>query len=75
MPTTLLALDDLHCFAFATAAARQRLYSLDLFPPLLVEDGVPKVDVTVQARVRVVLVLGGWVRVGCGRVLDVHNPP
>src|SRR5215203_485921 len=45
--------------SFASAAAAgQRLYPLDLFACLLVEDGVGEVDVPVQARVRVVLAFG-----------------
>ena len=52
----------------STTAAGQRLDPLDLFARLLVADGVPKVDVPVQARMRVVLVfmmccvegIAGW---------------
>jgi hypothetical protein len=48
---------------FGAAVAGQRLDALDLFARLLVEDGVAEVDVPVRARVRVVLVFSGWVRV------------
>jgi hypothetical protein len=47
----------------STTATGQRLDPLDLFARLLVEDGVAEVDVPVRARVRVVLVFSGWVRV------------
>jgi len=47
---------------FGTAAARQRLDPLYLFARLLVKGGVAEVDVAVQARVRVILFFGGWVR-------------
>ena len=48
---------------FGAAAAGQRLDPLDLFARLLVDGGVAEVDVPVQARVRVVLILisGRWV--------------
>jgi hypothetical protein len=47
---------------FGAAAAGQCLDSLDLIAGLLVDDGVAEVEVPVQARVRVVLLFGGWVR-------------
>ena len=59
----------------STTAAGQRLDPLDLFARLLVEDGVAEVDVPVQARVRVVLVvvlLGGRVRGMCARLIHVN---
>src|SRR5215210_3879677 len=43
---------------FCAAATGQRLYPLDLFARLLIKGGVGEVDVPVQARVRVVLVVG-----------------
>ena len=53
--------------AIRAATAGQRFDPLDLFACLLVEDGVPEVDVPVQARVRVILVvrccmegIAGW---------------
>jgi hypothetical protein len=60
------------------AAAGQRLYTFDLFACLLINGCVPKVDVPVQARVRVVpvvVILGGWVRWARGRLLLVHSEP
>jgi hypothetical protein len=47
----------------SAAAAGQRLDPLDLFARLRIEGGVAEVDVPVQARVGVVLLFGGWVRV------------
>jgi hypothetical protein len=46
------------------AAARQSLDALDLFDRLLIKGGVAEVNVPVQARVLVVLVMifGSWVR-------------
>jgi hypothetical protein len=44
--------------AIRAAATGQRLDALDLFTRLLIEGGVPEVDVPVQARVRVILVVG-----------------
>jgi hypothetical protein len=44
--------------AIRAAATGQRLDALDLFTRLLINGGVPKVDVPVQARVRVILVVG-----------------
>src|SRR5215213_2502988 len=58
---------------FGVSVARQRLDPLDLFAGLLIDGGVPEVDVPVQARVRVVLVFGRWVRVGCARLSGVHS--
>jgi hypothetical protein len=58
---------------FGASAARQRLDPLDLFAGLFIDGGVAEVDVPVQARVRVVLLFGGWVRVGCARLLGVHS--
>jgi len=54
--------------AIRAAAAGERLYPLDLFTRLLINGGVAEVDVPIQARVWVVLVFGGWVRVGCARL-------
>jgi len=45
--------------AIRAAAAGQRLDPLDLFARLLINGGVPEVAVPVQARVRVVLFVGG----------------
>src|SRR5215211_13846 len=62
----------------STTATGQRLDPLDLFARLLVEDGVAEVDVPVQARVRVVLVvvlLGRWARRGCAKLLCGHEVP
>ena len=56
--------------AIRATAAGQRLDPLDLFARLLINGGVAEVDVPVQARVRVVLDFGGWVR---GRMLFVHS--
>jgi hypothetical protein len=55
--------------AIRATAAGQCLDPLYLFAGLLVEDGVTEVDVTVQARVRVILLFGRWVWFGCGRVI------
>ena len=57
--------------AIRAAATGQRLDALDLFTRLLIEGGVAEVDVPVQARVRVVLLFSGWVRVGCTRLSSV----
>ena len=46
--------------AIRASAAGQRFDPLDLFAPLLVEDGVAEVDVPVQARMRVILLFGRW---------------
>src|SRR5829696_2881700 len=56
------------------AAAGQRFDPLDLFAGFLVNDGVSEVDVPVQARVRVVLVVGCCVEgiAGWGYSLLVH---
>ena len=57
--------------SFASAAAAgQCLDALYLFARLLIKGGVAEVDVPVQARVRVVLVviLSEWVRAGCGEL-------
>jgi hypothetical protein len=43
---------------FGATATGQRLYLLDLFATLLVEGGVLEEDVPIQARVRVMLVVG-----------------
>ena len=59
----------------STTAAGQRLDPLDLFARLPVEDGVSKVDVPIQACVRVVLLFSGWLRVGCARLWCVHEAP
>jgi hypothetical protein len=64
--------DHLSSF-FGAAAAGQRLEEFDLFSRLLINGGVAEVDVPVQARVRVVLVVGGWVRWVRGRLLLVHS--
>jgi hypothetical protein len=58
---------------FGAAAAGQHLDSLDLFARLLIDGGVPEVNVPVQARVRVALVFSGWVRVGCARLCVGHE--
>jgi hypothetical protein len=62
---------------FGTTAAGQRFEPLDLFATLLVEGGVLEEDVPVQARVRVILVVGCCVQgiVGWRYAGDVHNPP
>ena len=44
--------------AIRAAAARQRLDPLDFFARLLINGCVAEVDVPVQARVRVILVIG-----------------
>jgi hypothetical protein len=49
--------DHLSSF-YSAAAAGQRLYPLDLFARLLINGCVAEVDVPVQARVGVVLVVG-----------------
>ena len=59
--------------AIRAAATGQRLDALDLFTRLLIEGGVPEVDVAVQTRVGVILASGGWVRVGCARLTGVHS--
>jgi len=59
--------------AFGAAPTGQRLDPLDLFARLLIKGGVAEVDVPVQARVRVLLLFGGWVRVGCARLSSVHR--
>jgi hypothetical protein len=56
---------------FGAAAAGQRLDPLYLFARLLVEGGVAEVDVPVQARVRVVLVVGCCVEGIAGRRYSV----
>ncbi len=57
--------------SFASAAAAgQRLDALDLFARLFIEGCVGEVDVPVQARVRVLL--GGWVRRMCARLIHVN---
>jgi hypothetical protein len=63
--------DHLSSF-FGASAARQRLDPLDLFAGLFINGGVAEVDVPVQARVWVVLLFGGWVRVGCARLTRSH---
>jgi hypothetical protein len=67
---------DMHAplvvFAGATAA-RNGLYDLYLFAVLF--DQMADVDVPVQARVWVVLILSGWVWFGCGRVIHVDRAP
>jgi hypothetical protein len=54
-------------------AARDGVDDVDLFAVLF--DQVADVDVPVQARVRVVLLFGGWVRWVRGRLLLVHSEP
>ncbi len=61
------ALGSLSSF-FCAAPTRQRLDPLDLFARLLIKSGVAEVDVPVQARVRVVLLFGEWVRAGCSEL-------
>jgi hypothetical protein len=64
--------------SFASAAAAgQRLDPLYLFTRLLIKGGVPEVDVPIQARVGVVLVviLSGWMRWMRGRLSRVHWGP
>jgi hypothetical protein len=58
--------------SFRAAAAGQRLDPLDLFARLLIDSGVAKVDVPVEARVRVVLVFSGWVCGTCARLIHVN---
>src|SRR5829696_8525843 len=58
--------------AIRAAAARQRLDSLNLFARLFIDGGVAEVDVPVQARMRVVLLFGGWVRWVRGRLIHVN---
>jgi hypothetical protein len=66
-----------------TAAARQYLYDLDLFAGTGVLDKMPDVDDAIGAGVGalkagvmrlygVVVILGGWVRVGWARLLCGH---
>jgi hypothetical protein len=68
----ILRTDYLSSF-FGASAAQQRLDLLYLFAGRFIDGGVPEVDIPVQARVRVVLLFGGWVRVGCARLTDVHS--
>src|SRR5215213_10556565 len=63
--------DYLSSFAGA-AAAGQRLDALYLFA-VLIEGGVPEVDVPVQAHVGVVLVFSGEGRGMRGRLFLVHS--
>ena len=56
-------------------SARNGLYDLDLFAGTGVLDKVPDVDDTLEARVRVVLILSGWVRWWCARLCGVHWGP
>jgi hypothetical protein len=75
---------DYLCSFFRTAAAGDGLYDLDLFAATGVLDKVPQVDDTIVAGVGalqasvvrlygVVLLLSGWVRVGCARLFGVHS--
>ena len=60
--SVILCLTNRGLAAIRTTAAGQRLEALDLFARLGIVGGVAEVDVAVQARVRVVLLFGEWVR-------------
>jgi len=60
--------------SFAAAAARHGLYDLDLFTGTGVLDNMADIDDALYAGVRddVAVLLGGWVRVGCARLIHVN---
>jgi hypothetical protein len=62
---------------FCATAAWQRLDTLHFFARFLIDGGVAEVDVPVQARVGVVLLVRCGVEgiVGWRYPGDVHNPP
>ena len=72
--------------ASCAAAARHHFQTLYFLAHGFVEDGVGKEDQPVRAGVRaqalktgvvrlysVVVIFGGWVRVGCARLSSVHS--